>query len=423
MTTELTSVQKHVDPARVLEIEQALLRIPSSAFEEQAIADHLAERMTDIGLDVMMMEVQHPFNSASKSRQPVGILRGTGGGSSLMLNGHMDPGVEMPGWSVDPYGAKFEDGWVWGMGAHDDKGGLTAAFCGVEAVIKSGTRLKGDVLLCPVVAHKLGGAGTRALLKSGVRADLCINMEHSNNTIANVCVGIVMVRIRVEAPELFFRYSADAKAQYWNPIEQLCEVIRRIGPSLDPIPEGGWMSFTSHPELPGFPTHTFDTFHKEHYYQKNLSGLHSKQAELLLQFRTVPGQTKQSVAADLTRLLEGIKREHPAFNYSFELPAKGTENGWCQEPMACSSEHALVTTLAEGQMRASGAPAVIGGWGRLGNVGDGNIIAALGIPTVQYGPGDIRIYKEWPTADERVLLSDLVAAAQAVAHATVELSG
>jgi acetylornithine deacetylase/succinyl-diaminopimelate desuccinylase-like protein len=47
----------------------------------------------------------------------------------------------------------------------------------------------------------------------------------------------------------------------------------------------------------------------------------------------------------------------------------------------------------------------------------------LGIPTVQYGPGDIRIYKEWPTPDERVLLSDLVTAAKAVAHATVKLCG
>ncbi|WP_426437090.1 M20 family metallopeptidase [Bradyrhizobium genosp. P] len=423
MLIELTTVQQRVDPSRVLEIEQALLRIPSSAFQEQAIADHLAERMTDIGLDVTMMEVPHPFNPSSTSRQPVGTWRGIGGGPSLMLNGHMDPGVEMPGWSVDPYGAKFEDGWVWGMGAHDDKGGLAAAFCGLEAVIKSGTRLKGDVLLCPVVAHKLGGAGTRALLKSGVRADLCINMEHSNNTIANVCVGIVMVRIRVEAPELFFRYSTEAKAQYWNPIEQLCEVVRRIGASLDPIPEGSWMTFTPHPELPGFPTHTFDTFHKEHYYQKNLSGLHSRQAELLLQFRTVPGQTPQTVTADLARLLEDIKREHPAFNYSFELPAKGTENGWCQEPMACRSDHALVTALAEGQTRASGSVASVGGWGRLGNVGDGNIVASLGIPTVQYGPGDIRIYHEWPTADERVLLSDLVTAARAVAYATVKLCG
>jgi acetylornithine deacetylase/succinyl-diaminopimelate desuccinylase-like protein len=423
MTTELTPVQRHVDARRVLEVEQSLLRIPSSAFEEHAIADHLAERMADIGLDVTMMDVPHPFNPASKSRQPIGVLRGAGGGPTLMLNGHMDPGVEMPGWSVDPYGAKFEDGWVWGMGAHDDKGGIAAAFCGLEAVIRSGAVLKGDVLLCPVVAHKLGGAGTRELLKSGVGADLCINMEHSNNTIANVCVGIVMVRVRVEAPELFFRYSAEAKAQYWNPIEQLCEVIRRIGPSLDPIPQSSWMRFVPHPELPGFPTHTFDTFHKEHYYQKNHTGLHSRQAELLLQFRTVPEQTLQSVTEDLARLLEGIRGDHPAFNYSFEIPAKGTENGWCQEPMSCAAEHRLVRTLAEGQARASGQAASVGGWGRLGNVGDGNIIAAQGIPTVQYGPGDIRIYREWPTADERVLLSDLVTAAQAVAHATVSLCG
>jgi len=91
--------------------------------------------------------------------------------------------------------------------------------------------------------------------------------------------------------------------------------------------------------------------------------------------------------------------------------------------MSCAAEHPLAQTLAEGQARASGEQAVVGGWGRLGNVGDGNIIAALGIPTVQYGPGDIRIYREWPTADERVLLSDLVTAAQAVAHATVRLCG
>lgn len=423
MTTASAAARGLVDPARVLDIEQTLLRIPSSAFQEHEIADVLATRMAEIGLDVTMMQVPHPFKPGVSSRQPVGIRRGTGGGPSLMLNGHMDPGVEMPEWTVDPYGAKYEDGWVWGMGAHDDKGGLAAAFCGLEAVIRSDTPLRGDVLFCPVVAHKLGGAGTRALLRAGVRADLCINMEHSNNTIANVCVGVVMVRFRVEAPELFFRYSAAAKAAYWNPIEQLAEVVRRIGPSLEPIPEGGWMTFTPHPDLPGFPTHTFDTFHKEHYYQPNHTGLHSRQAELMLQFRTVPGQTHQSIAADIDRLLADIKREHPAFNCTYELPAKGTETGWCQEPMECPKDHPLVRALAAGQEAASGKPAEVGGWGRLGNVGDGNIIAALGIPTVQYGPGDIRIYREWPTADERVRLSDLVTAAQAVAHAIVELCG
>ena len=72
---------------------------------------------------------------------------------------------------------------------------------------------------------------------------------------------------------------------------------------------------------------------------------------------------------------------------------------------------------------ASGTDAVVGGWGRLGNVGDGNIIGAAGIPSVQYGAGDIRTYKEWPTPDERVKLWDLVTAARAVAHATYRLCG
>src|SRR4029077_15279333 len=98
-----------------------------------------------------------------------------------------------------------------------------------------------------VVAHKLGGAGTRALMAKGLSADLAINMEHSANTIANVCVRIAMVRTKRKSPELFFRYSPEARAQYMTPIEQQAEIIRRIGPSLDPIKPGGWLRFTPHP--------------------------------------------------------------------------------------------------------------------------------------------------------------------------------
>ncbi|MDB5854590.1 MAG: hypothetical protein JWR22_2631 [Herminiimonas sp.] len=95
--------------------------------------------------------------------------------------------------------------------------------------------------------------------------------------------------IRVWAPELFFRYSAAAKTQYWNPIAQIAEIVRRIGPSLEPIPDGGCMTFTPHPELPGFPTHTFDRVHEEHYSHKNHTGQSSREAELQLQLCTVPG--------------------------------------------------------------------------------------------------------------------------------------
>ena len=413
-----------IDEKRVLDLEQRSIRIPSSTFEEGDIADLYADYMSNIGLDVEMQQVAHPFDPKKTSRQPIGRLRGSGGGPTLLINGHMDPGAEMSGWSVDPYGAKFEDGWIWGMGAHDDKGGCVAAICALEAIVRSGTLLKGDVLMTPVIAHKLGGAGTRALLRHGVKADLCINMEHSNNTIANVCVGVVMVRLVCSAPELFFRYSPEARAAYINPIEQQMEIMRRIGPSLTPMAENGWMTFTSLPELAGFPAHTFDVMHKEHYYFKSATRRSTRECELTLQFRTVPGQTVGTIEADLRRLLAGIKRDHPAFNCTLEIPAIGTEQTWNQLPMISPADHPLVDALAEGQALASGRPPAVGADGRLGNVGDGNIIQeVLGIPTVQYGPGDIRVYKEWPTPDERVQLSDLVIAAKAVAHATVRLCG
>ncbi len=419
--TTWNSITDTITDRQVLALEQAAIRIPSTTFEEGPLADHLANYMSDVGLDVEMMEVTHPAKPGKRTRQPIGRLRGTGGGPSLMLNGHMDPGVEMSGWSVDPYGAKFEDGWVWGMGAHDDKGGVVAAVCGVEAIVKAGVRLRGDVLVCPVVAHKLGGAGTRALLRHGVRADMAINMEHSALTIATVCVGIVMARIRTRSPELFFRYSPEAKAAYQNPIEQQARIMERIGPSLDPIPPDGWLHFTPHPELPGFPTHTFDTIHKEHYYQPSATGMSSRECEMIFQIRTVPGQTVESVRADLCALLESIKKESPTLDYEVTIPAPGSEEGWCQDPMEIPRNHPMVTALADGHRLASGAHASIGGWGRLGNVGDGNIIGAAGIPSLQYGAGDIRIYKEWPTPDERVPLADLVTAARAIAYATYKL--
>src|SRR5262249_32001820 len=161
-----------------------------------------------------------------------------------------------------------------------------------------------------------------------------------------------------------------------------------------------------HPELPGFPTHTFDVMHKEHYYFKSATGHSSRDCELTLQFRTVPGQTVATIARDLERLLARIKQEHPAFNCVMEIPARGTEQTWNQPAMVCPGEHPLVVAWAQGQTLASGRQAEIGGNGRLGNVGDGNVIQeVLGIPTVQYGPGDIRVYQEWPTPDERVRLT------------------
>ena len=404
----------------VLRLTQELIRIPSPSFGETALTDFLAEYMSRLGMHVDIMVVGHPFDPEKTTRQPVGRLKGTGGGRSLMFNGHMDPGVEMSGWTVDPYSGLYEDGWIWGIGAHDDKGGIAAALCALAAIIETGTALRGDILMCPVAAHKLLGVGTHALIKAGVLSDYCINIEHCASTIATTCVGIVFVRIRTSSPELFFRHAPKAKAKYFNPIEQQCEIIRRLGHSFDEATPGGWLSFEPHPDLPGFPTVSIDTMHREHYLYRGTTGASTRKCEMRFQIRTVPGQTEETIRRDLQQLFAEIKSDYPAFNAEIIIPADGA-GGRGMDPMYISKDDPLVAALAEGHAVATGVPPMLGAGLRIGNVGDGNLLHAAGVPSVQYGPGDIRIYDEWPAPDERVQLEELVTNAKAMAWAAYRI--
>ncbi len=392
-----------VSPDRILALEQAMIRIPSATFHEGPLADFLAGYLTELGLDVEVMDVRHGGNT---TRQTIARLRGAGAGPTLMLNGHMDPVVSMSGWSVDPLAAKYENGWIWGAGAHDDKGGLAAAIGAVDAIVRSGAKLKGDILVCAVASHKAGGIGTKALLAAGIRADMCINMEHAANSIATVVTGQMRVKLICRSPGLFFRYRPEAKAAYFNPIEQLAVLVQRLGPSLDGHQPGSWLSFAPHPDLPGFPKHRFDRVAKDHY---------ERECTLHMQIRTVPGQTPDGVRADLERVVAEIRKDHPTFDCAVIVPADGPEDVHLVPPSEIARDHPLTTALADGMRRATGCEPELGGALRIGNTGDGNFLAAAGIPTLQFGPGDIRIYPEWPAPDERVELRELVVAAQAIA--------
>lgn len=403
-----------IDEKRILTMELDVVSTPSHTFEEHKLADYFANVLSDIGLEVEMMDVEHPSIKGKTSRQPIARLTGTGGGPSLMFNGHMDTIEILSGWTVDPYGRTFKDGWIWGVGAHDDKGGLVAAICGIEAIVRSGARLKGDIVICPVVAHKIGGVGTRAALKKGIKADCCINIEHSTNTIATTIVGVVQIKITTRNKGLFFRYSDEAKAAYFNAVEQQAEFMRRLGPSITPQGPDSWLTFTPNVDLPGFPMHRINAIHKD-------AG--PRECEMMMEIRTVPGQTDEQIRKDVTNVLETLMSENSNFDYEIMIPGGGPDDLFHMDAVEIAKDHPLVTALAEGQRLAAKQDPIVGGGLRIGNVGDGNLIAMAGIPCLQYGPGDIRNYPEWPGPDERVELRELVEASRAMAYAAARYCG
>lgn len=138
---------------------------------ERRLAERMVEIMQEMGLEAYLQPVEDDRVNA------IGIWRGTGGGSSLMFNGHLDTNPVTGGWTVDPWGGLVDDEFIYGIGVSNMKAGDAASLCAVKTLIDAGKRLKGDVILTYVIGELQGGVGTLAAVQSGLRADHFINSE------------------------------------------------------------------------------------------------------------------------------------------------------------------------------------------------------------------------------------------------------
>ena len=86
-----------IDDDEVLRLAQDLIRIPSFTTEETPCAEWLANYLGDQGLEVELQEIE------PGRKQTIARLRGTGGGRSIMLNGHIDIDPLASGWTRDPF--------------------------------------------------------------------------------------------------------------------------------------------------------------------------------------------------------------------------------------------------------------------------------------------------------------------------------
>ena len=162
-----------VDRDRSLDFLSRMVRFKtySNTPGELELARFMVEAMRRLGLEAELQPVEGERCNA------IGRWHGAGGGKSLLFNGHMDTNPATEGWTVDPWGGKVDDKFIYGIGVSNMKAGDAAYFCAVKTLIDNGVRLKGDVILSFVVGELQGGIGTVRMIDQGVRADYFINSE------------------------------------------------------------------------------------------------------------------------------------------------------------------------------------------------------------------------------------------------------
>lgn len=145
---------------------------------ETRVNEHLKLIMDRMGLETAFVEHERGRSNL------VGSIHGSGGGKSLIFNGHVDvvPPGDSDNWkSADPWGGEIKDGKVWGRGSCDMKGGDAAAMIALKAVLQAGYMPKGDIHLEFVCGEENQNtdAGVGAVIGAGYHADAAIVVEPS----------------------------------------------------------------------------------------------------------------------------------------------------------------------------------------------------------------------------------------------------
>src|SRR4051794_27027457 len=175
---------------------QQAIRIPSVSKDEAAIGALLAATLAATKAEVQVVEAEpgHPNILASaKSGAP---------GPVLLLNDHMD--VVPPGprdeWTDDPFGGVIRDGWLYGRGAVDSKGGLCAMIMATEIYLAAGGPTRGELFVTTVCDEEVGGLlGTRHLLKQNlIRGDFGIVAEPTGSRIEIATKGVLHLEIKTK---------------------------------------------------------------------------------------------------------------------------------------------------------------------------------------------------------------------------------
>jgi acetylornithine deacetylase len=339
--------------------------VPGSAGEGE-IAQFVANWLERAGVEVVLDE------PAQGRPNVIGIVRGSGGGQSLLFNAHMDTvgvfGMERP---HDPV---IEGHRLYGRGAYDMKAGLAAILMTAAAARKRS--LRGDLIVTAVMDEEYASLGTSSIVKRW-HADAAIVTEPTE---LDVCVA--------HKGFIWFDIETIGRAAHGSRPQLGIDAIVKMGKVLQGLEhlDLTLRSAPSHPYLGSGSLHAS--------LIQGGQELSSYPAHCLLNVerRTIPGETQEIAESQIQRILDEIATADPTFRAALKV-------SMIRSPFEIAEDAPIVKTVYhQAAMQLGRQPKFVGGLGWM----DSALLSAAGIPTVIFGPGGEGAHAvvEWADLDQ-----------------------
>jgi len=394
-----------LDEDRIIEWTQELVRIPSVYRPETGEAEEDAARWVEARFREIGLDTTFEFVEPGRPNV-VGLWRGAEGGKTLMFEGHTDVVTEgdPSQWTYPPFSAEIVDGKMYGRGADDMKGGLVAAICAVEALVKSGVKLGGHVLIGAVCDEEGRMLGIKHFVERGWADDVdaAIICEPEENHLCIAQKGVMWARVTATGAMAHGCMPLTGVNSAYPMAEFLLEMkeLERAQ-----IAEHGRDELLGQPSIT--PTIVRSPVRGEP--QNNVMPAHT---QVTLDIRLIPGQSADEIESKILTTCERVKAKA---DDGLVFDAEIIE---ARAPTSTDRDEPIVQVLHTAYRDLTGSEPIYGG---VPGSTDGTILnSRAGIPIVTCGPGDINVPHQ---VDEWLDLEQLVEAAQLYVVAAMRFLG
>ena len=419
--SDLTATQRRVldalDEQETVRQLVDLIRTPSvTGTDAEAELQHrLAAELAQLGLDVdlwsldldaLACDPDHPGTEAPRS-EGWGVVGVLGASSSdevpaLVLQGHSDvvPTGDLDRWpDQDAFGGVIRDGAVHGRGACDMKAGVAANLAVLRALVRSGVELRRPLALHHVVSEEDGGLGAFATLRRGHTGEVAVITEPTSGRVVVGNAGALTFEIRVEgrAAHGSARLSGVSAFEAFLPLHAaLLDLERRRNADPDPLFTGNPLPYAI--SLGRIRAGDWSSSVPDLLVAQGRYGV-----QLGEDVATARAELEASVAYACSQ--DGWLRDHPA-----TVAWSGGQFASGQTDLAHPFIGEVVAAVASVTGRRPDLGAAPYG-------SDLRLYAGVGgIPTLHYGPGDVRMAH---APREQVDIGELLEVTRALAALTV----